>query len=503
MKSRSPAAPRTGMSLVELLIVLGLMAAMAAVALTTLDGMGDRTRMDTTRNRLDMIEEAIVGDGLNPGRFISDMGRLPVVHDQIPDPDDPAVIRDVQAGEGLIELWSSLAESYASAPAMGLFNGFEWNGTAYVSEAIYTADMCSGGTLPQDPTGSSGMSGRFPLTGLTAPESALSVNVPGGWQGPYLQLGGERLFDGFGNSFQFTQEQPPYPPRRTDLIPPIIWRPVTHVQLLDKIEITGVASYGRDNLEDSTVVGEAHWTNRDEVRLLDSGKSRATLVVSMRLRTISPVTGGLVSPVAETIDDRKDEEDYTVNTVVRAGSGANPDDLYICTQPGKSGESPPVTWDRSDAVEDDEVLWEFWQYLPISGYMNRMRVVLFMPFADPDYSASVPMRTRIVTAWNDDGTTHQCADSESSASPGAYCAPPIYKNVATDDDLASRRIVFQWTDIHSVELGNLPPGIRKIFVYGYHETTSSEIKNSWSSGLQTIELKPGVNHITVYLNQPL
>ena len=49
------------MTLVELLIVLGLMAAIATVALTTLDSMGDRTRMDTTRNRLDTIEQAIVG----------------------------------------------------------------------------------------------------------------------------------------------------------------------------------------------------------------------------------------------------------------------------------------------------------------------------------------------------------------------------------------------------------------------------------------------------------
>lgn len=493
------------MSLVELLIVLGLMAAIAAVALTTLDDMGDRTRADTTRNRLDMIEEAIVGDGLKPGRFISDLGRLPVKHDQIPDPDNPAVLRNSEAGEGLIELWSSLAESYASPPAAEFFNGFEWNGTAYVSEGIYTAEMCSDGALPQDPTGSPGMAARFPATGLSAPAppNALIVDVPGGWRGPYLQIGGERLFDGFGNSFQFTQDRPAYPPRRTDLVPPLVWRPSTHADLVNGIEITGVASYGRDDVEDSTVTGDVDWTHRDEVRLLDAGSSRATLAVSIRVRSIHPTPGGWLSPEPDTIADWKASEPYAAKALVRVGgSGANANDLYVCTHPGTSDMTSP-TWKRTEAITDNDVTWEFWQYLPISQYMNRVRVVLFMPFADPDYTSTIPIRARILTAWNDDGATQECADSESSTTSPVYCREPIVRSLATPADLASGRIIFQWTDIQSVELANLPPGIRKIFVYGYYETAGGDITNCHSTGLQTIELNPGVNHITVYLNEPL
>ncbi len=102
---KSPYSKR-GMTLIELLIVLGIMAALATVALTTLDGMGDRTRMDTTRARLDAIEEAIVGDGLKPGRFVSDMGRLPVVHYDKPNPAGSGTVA-TEEGETLIELWNS------------------------------------------------------------------------------------------------------------------------------------------------------------------------------------------------------------------------------------------------------------------------------------------------------------------------------------------------------------------------------------------------------------
>ncbi len=59
--------------------------------------------------------------------------------------------------------------------------------------------------------------------------------------------------------------------------------------------------------------------------------------------------------------------------------------------------------------------------------------------------------------------------------------------------------------ISEVTLSGLPPGTRKWLVYGYYRTDADPpaIFNAHSSGLQTIELNPGVNHLTVYLNQPL
>ncbi|MDR0705324.1 MAG: hypothetical protein LBF88_10100, partial [Planctomycetaceae bacterium] len=55
---------------------------------------------------------------------------------------------------------------------------------------------------------------------------------------------------------------------------------------------------------------------------------------------------------------------------------------------------------------------------------------------------------------------------------------------------------------------NLTPGIRKIFAYGYaeyeiktEESSSPKYSNARHSNVQTIELKPGENFITIYLHE--
>jgi hypothetical protein len=52
----------------------------------------------------------------------------------------------------------------------------------------------------------------------------------------------------------------------------------------------------------------------------------------------------------------------------------------------------------------------------------------------------------------------------------------------------------------------LTPGTRKLLVYGgliHNPGSGVEQTNCWSSGLQTIELKPGGNVVTVYLTEEL
>ena len=114
-----------------------------------LSGVGElsaRNRLDTTRNRLELVRAAVVGDGLDAGRFLQDMGRFPVVQ---------------SAAEGVVlsELWE--------CPS-GLAAGT-------VSQAPGWPDS---------------------LAGLPA-----SVSLACGWNGPYLALSGSKLYDGFGNDF--------------------------------------------------------------------------------------------------------------------------------------------------------------------------------------------------------------------------------------------------------------------------------------------------------------
>ena len=74
-----------GFTLLELVIVLAILAALTTVAVRSLDGVEDQSRYDATRRSLDNIQAAVLGaanerdaDGsLLVTGFVADMGRLP------------------------------------------------------------------------------------------------------------------------------------------------------------------------------------------------------------------------------------------------------------------------------------------------------------------------------------------------------------------------------------------------------------------------------------------
>jgi len=138
-----------GLTLVELLVVLVILAALATVAISSTELLVDQSRYDTTTRTLDAIEEAVLGPpgrrgpdgGASVSGFVADVGRLP----QVPNP-DPGV-----AGR-LGELWAQ---------------------------------------------------GALPSFGIATPAGDGDVRVPGGWRGPYLRLplGASALADGWGRPY--------------------------------------------------------------------------------------------------------------------------------------------------------------------------------------------------------------------------------------------------------------------------------------------------------------
>ena len=75
--------PQRGFSLLELLIVIGLMSTAALLALSAVDQGDNQRRFDETRAKLRHIQHAILGEGHNingvysQSGFVADMGRLP------------------------------------------------------------------------------------------------------------------------------------------------------------------------------------------------------------------------------------------------------------------------------------------------------------------------------------------------------------------------------------------------------------------------------------------
>lgn len=141
---------RAGMTLIELVVVLGILAGLASMALVGAGEMGSRGRRDETVRRLDAVREAVAGDGLRPGRFISDMGRGPVAQ--------------TVEGEILKELWDDLGRT-------GGIDGYT------------------------DPIGKDDSDVALPV------QVTKDVSLPGGWNGPYVEAPGGKFFDGWGTDF--------------------------------------------------------------------------------------------------------------------------------------------------------------------------------------------------------------------------------------------------------------------------------------------------------------
>jgi prepilin-type N-terminal cleavage/methylation domain-containing protein len=144
---------QSGMTLIELVVVLALLAGLATMALTGVADLGSRGRYDETTARLRLIRQAVAGDGIEAGRFVRDMGRLPLV-------------QGGGAGQALAELWRD---------AGGVGYGPATNAAAWPDS----------------------IAGLYPHG---------DVKLICGWNGPYLMVDDParaESFDGFGNPWGF------------------------------------------------------------------------------------------------------------------------------------------------------------------------------------------------------------------------------------------------------------------------------------------------------------
>ena len=143
---------KSGMTLIELVVVLALLAGLAAMTLTGVADLGHRGRFDETTARMRLIRAAVAGDDAETGRFVRDLGRLPVVH-------------STNAGVRLEELWRD---------AGGIGYGTATNSLAWPDA----------------------LGGLF---------DSGDVRLVCGWNGPYLMVDDPaeaESYDGFGNPWK-------------------------------------------------------------------------------------------------------------------------------------------------------------------------------------------------------------------------------------------------------------------------------------------------------------
>ena len=81
---KNEASKRDGLTLLELLIVLVILAALTGIAVQQLEPLADQSRYEATQQTLENVEEAILSRDIINGQvrysgFVADIGRLPQV----------------------------------------------------------------------------------------------------------------------------------------------------------------------------------------------------------------------------------------------------------------------------------------------------------------------------------------------------------------------------------------------------------------------------------------
>lgn len=160
---------RSGLTLLELVIVLVILAALTGIAVQSIEPIADQSRYESTQQTLEEIRDAIQSRDVSNGSvsfagFISDMGRLPV-----------GVIVDKGTDQERlepVELWRGDLSSFDSTDL--------W---------------------PYTPAS--------PLPDPFVSDGDVTVRVSAGWRGPYIQLppGATSLRDGYGNPFQVKTDE--------------------------------------------------------------------------------------------------------------------------------------------------------------------------------------------------------------------------------------------------------------------------------------------------------
>jgi prepilin-type N-terminal cleavage/methylation domain-containing protein len=429
------------MTLIELLVVLGILAALAGLTLSFVNEMSSSSRQTITREKLNQIETAIIGNTTHSSRFLNDMGRLPV---------------------NLNELWDSKQfDTETNNPDIN-YNG-------------YGDDITNVNKLNCNP---------FPIT------------LNGGWKGPYLNVPNGKLYDGFGNEFHVAN------PFATGTDKIVGWdKSLAELDVLEDQEMIDMinlnpegtilkfGSFGEDDKPDSE--NDTQWQNQDDTREIRRSQVFSTLHVKILLRdkTTSPATW--LPPIK--VENACGA--YNSGTSYKTGSVIYDDEygLFVCTY-SKSLTSdlvPTPAWDRNNIVTDEGS--REWAWLPRTTGLNRLRVTVFSPyvFPEPDTNNDPKSATiRTSTAFYPNSGTQPWGledKSDDNINP-----PPA---IGVDGSTINEVTFFNLTPgIRKI----LAYGYVEITEKAGEES-ETKYYNGYHSNVQIIELKAGENFVTIHL----
>ncbi|MDR2440655.1 MAG: type II secretion system GspH family protein, partial [Planctomycetaceae bacterium] len=442
---RHPSNLIKGMTLIELLVVLGILAALAGMTLSFVGEMNTAARQNVTKNKLEQIESAIVGDPTHSSRFLNDMGRLPVKIDG--------------NGSTLSELWNNQLFNPKTNDPFIKYNGYENDITTNLTNNI-----------------------------------PFYITIHGGWKGPYLNVTNQKLYDGFGNDFYVADPEASAKDKITGWDDQ--WKEDEEDEEMEKmIELnpTGTilkfGSFGEDdtfNIPDNsgTTTTTTAWQNTDVIKEFRHSQVFSTLHVNILLRDCSTNPATWLPP--KFIENKvkpydKNSTTYTTGSIVEVTINEK-EYLFICTHsPSSASASEEPTWSCAGVVTDKS--GREWIWLSRTTYLNQLRVVVFSPYVETELNENTPKKSTLVrtatafyphsnsqnnepTIWGHDLKIFQPSNDYLGDTDDLLPAVEILGN-----GMGTKVNNKNGDTINEMTFHNLTPGIRKIFAYGYVKIT--------------------------------
>ncbi len=414
------------MTLIEIVVVLGIMAAVASVVLGSLVESAENERYDSNYQTMKSIRDAVCGtkepDGIS--RFLSDMGRLPIV------------INTVDDGKILTELFSKEeVENY--------YSGNEENNGKWTN-VEFSLSNCI--TFPTD-------------SNLSFPDKFTDIPYYCGWRGPYINVLSTTFKDAWNNNWRVAESS-------------------------DDTETGDIMNYIVSDGSNTTYNDDddVEWHEKNQSLQMDY--TTPSLVVNVMVRDDSGTTP--IMRNASGTEDLSGYSGWTPDTSYSTSSAPIVEGGFLykvktipsdsTTGTGKSGlatAKPTFLTSYKSLTVDNEIVWEC--IYPEPNHIKTVNVALFSPYVEKGET------NILMTSLNQNSSSHH-----------------IFNLVTS-----SGTIEVKTADGNEHDPVNLVPGHRKLFAWSYYETTNSTddtvYVNKFCSDVIDITLKPGSNHVTLYL----
>lgn len=473
---------RAGMTLIELIITLSIMAAVASIALVTLSDMGEVSRYDETERRGLAAQRAVIGQPGEISRFFNDMGRYPKVLVHIPTEEENEDIADKLHDWMLAELYNiELQDSVNGTPI-----------EIYTDPAVvrsenrfieFEMDLDLTGDFVGDDDDRKHGTDTDPVI------SNRVVNLRSGWAGPYLINSYDRFLDNYGVPWATSTND-------TKAAFTNIW--TSQKAFIYPYKYDDICSIRSDYYTNLDTAGDL----KDHVSDFLDAQDMNDYAVKIEQNTW-PLQSNLVYGTLTVLLKGKDSGGSWVDLAAADVCPTNNFDGV--------GNADDLLFDRSRvmlyipycAPNDDPEICE------IAAWLNGR---------SPEKGDAQGARYRVSESGGVTTTKYQLYASDlgsngSFAETGEWAAQgdapnsgdlsfiktEVFPSAPTDTTSSP------WTNIGEVEFSNVPVGTRKIWAYAYTSTAAAtpavDDDSEWYSTVQTIEIKPGHNVMTLYLTE--